>query len=94
MFFFPPCKNSFPFRLIQVFARRQAGVFFEMFGAQWLGYHMSATEPFAQVNQLATVRTKWTVLSGEPGTLLFARWTDDPGPAFIHPLFRDQNLVR
>jgi len=66
-----------------MFARRQAGVFLKMLRAQRLGNHVPAAEPFAEVNQLAAVRTKRAVLSGQPVAFLFANRTFNPVNALI-----------
>ena len=40
-----------------MFARRQVGVFLEMFRLERFGNGVLAAEPFAEVNQLAALRT-------------------------------------
>lgn len=66
-----------------MFARRQAGVFFKMLRAQWLGNHVFALEPLAEVNQPAAARTKRAVLAGKPVALLFTNRTFNPVNALI-----------
>jgi hypothetical protein len=56
--------RSFPF--VQVFSRRQFRKLFEVFRAQWIGNGVFFAKPFAEVNQLATARTKRAVGTGEP----------------------------
>src|SRR5438067_1811153 len=54
------------FVLVQMFSRRQFREFLEMFGAQGIGNGVFFTEPFPQVNQLATARAKGAGRTGEP----------------------------
>ena len=61
-----------------MFAWRQAGVFLKMLRAQWHGNHVFALEPFAEVNQPATVRTKRAIRPGQPVAFLFANRTFNP----------------
>jgi hypothetical protein len=65
--------GSFPF--VQVFSGWQFREFFEVFRAQWIGNGVFLAEPFAEVNQLATPRTKRTVWTGEPVPYSLARGT-------------------
>ena len=51
---------------------RESLIFFKMLRFQWLGNGVFAGEPFPQVNQLAPMRTKRTILAGEPITGLSA----------------------
>ena len=64
--------RSIVFRFVQMFARRQVGVFFKMFRAQRLGNDVLAAEPFSQVNQFAALGTKRPELPGEPVAGFFA----------------------
>ncbi len=64
-------------RFIQVFARRQVGEFFKMLRPERLGNDVLAAEPFAEVNQLATLRTKRPEFSGKPVAGFFASGADD-----------------
>ena len=52
--------------------RREVAVFFEVLGFDRFGDGVLAAEPFAQVNELATMRTKRPVLAREPIAGLFA----------------------
>jgi hypothetical protein len=54
------------FRLVQMFARRQSGEFLKIFRAQRLGNDVLAAEPFAKVNQFASVRAERPVFPGKP----------------------------
>ena len=49
-----------------MFSGRQFREFFEVLRAQRIGNSVLFTEPFAEVNQLATARAKWPVGAGEP----------------------------
>jgi hypothetical protein len=60
-----------------MFARLQVGELLEMLRPQWFRNDMLATEPFAEVNQLAPVRTKWPELSGKPVAGFFACGTNE-----------------
>jgi hypothetical protein len=71
------------FRLVHMFARRQAGVFLKMLRAQRLGNHVPAAEPFAGVNQLAAVRTKRAMRPGQPVAFRFANRIFNPMNALI-----------
>ena len=51
------------FRLVQMFTRRQVGELFKMFRPERLGNRVFGVEPFAEVNQLATVRAERPVFS-------------------------------
>ena len=66
-----------------MFARRQAGVSLKILRAQWLGNHVFAAGPFAEINQLAAVRTKRTLHPGKPAAFLFANRTFNPVNALI-----------
>ena len=66
-----------------MFARRQAGVSFKILRAQWLGNHVFAAGPFAEINQLAAVRTKRTLHPGKSAAFLFANRTFNPVNALI-----------
>ena len=47
-------------------AGRQFGEAFKMFRSQRFGNDVFGTEPFAEIHQLATLRTKRPELSGKP----------------------------
>jgi hypothetical protein len=70
-------SHSINFRFVQMLAGWQIGVFLKMCRAQRFGNGVLAAEPFAEVNQLATVRAERPVFSGEPVTALFADWAFD-----------------
>lgn len=61
------------FRLIQMFAGRQVGIFFEVIRSQRLADGVFLGEPFAQIYQLAALRAKRTVFSIKPRAHLAAR---------------------
>ena len=65
------------FGLVQMFARWELFKFFKMFRAQRLRNHVLFSEPFAQVDELATFGTKRSVRRREPIAALFARGTLD-----------------
>src|SRR5689334_6217266 len=73
------------FRLVQMFARRQIGVFFEMFRPQRLGNGVFAAKPFAEVNQFATLGAKRPEFSREPVAALPARGTFYERIISFHP---------
>ena len=84
MFFkFNNCSLPYVFRQIQMFPRRQVGVFFKMLRAQRLGNHVFAAEPFAEVNQPAAMRAKRAMRPGQPVAFLFANRTFHPVNALI-----------
>src|SRR5437870_325331 len=51
---------------VEVIAGGKFFVFGEMAGAERLGNGMLFAQPFAEINELATMRTEWAVRSGEP----------------------------
>ena len=57
-----------------MFAGRQVGELFKMFRAQGLGNGMFGIEPFTEVHQLATLRTKRPELAGQPVAGFFTGW--------------------
>lgn len=63
------------FRPVEVIASGKVCVFLQMFGTQGFRNRVFAAEPFAEVNQLAAVRTKRRMLAVQPVPSLFARWT-------------------
>src|ERR1017187_2241223 len=77
--FQPPFPNGrslhhfylFRFGFVEILARRQVGVFFKMLRLERFGNGMLATEPFAEVNELAAMRTERAVFSGQPVAGLF-----------------------
>ena len=73
---------SIRFRFVQMLARRQFGKLFKMLGTQRLGNGMFAAKPFAQVNQLAALRTERAEFSSEPVASFFASRAFDL-PVFI-----------
>jgi hypothetical protein len=60
-------------------AWREVGKFFEMFWPQRLGNRVLTPQPFAEVDQAATLGTKRAELSGEPITFLPTGRTLIPG---------------
>jgi hypothetical protein len=70
-------QNSFSVRLVQMFAGRQVCVFFKMLRPQRFGNGVLAAEPFAEVNQLAAMRTKRAVSPGKPVATFLAGGTSD-----------------
>jgi hypothetical protein len=61
-----------------MFTRRQTGVFRKMLRPERLGNNVLAAEPFAEVNQLATMRAKRGEFSGKPVAGFFACGTNSP----------------
>ena len=61
-----------------MFARRQVGELLKMLRPERLGNDVLAAEPFAEVNQLAPMRTKRTEFPGEPVAGFLARGANDP----------------
>jgi hypothetical protein len=51
------------------------GKFFKVFGSQRLGDGVIAAQPFAEVNELASMRAEGRVFSVKPAALLAAGWT-------------------
>src|SRR6476660_8663327 len=60
-------------RIVQVIARRQFGVAFEVLGPQRFGNRMLSAEPFAEVHQPAAAGTERTVRTREPSPPSLAR---------------------
>ena len=60
-------------RFVEMVARRQIGKLFQMLRAQWLGDVVFLAEPFAEINQLAAMRTERAILLCEPITAFLAR---------------------
>jgi hypothetical protein len=61
-----------------MFARRQIGEFLKMLRPERLGNDVLAAEPFAEVNQLAPLRTKRPEFPGKPVAGFFACGANDP----------------
>src|SRR5207302_8770373 len=76
-------------RAIQVFARRQIGVFFEMLRSERFDDGILLIEPFAEVNELAALRAERAVAAGKPVAFFPARRAFD----FRHG-FHGRNAVR
>ena len=76
---FPSIRLGF----VQMFAGRQVGELFKMLGAHRLGYGVLGVEPFAEVHQLATLRTKRPKPAGRPVAGFFARRALRRSPGFI-----------
>ena len=66
-------QNASSFWLVQMFARRQIGELLQVFGAQWRGDIVFLGEPFAEINQLAAMRTERAVFVCKPITAFLAR---------------------
>jgi hypothetical protein len=67
---------------IQVLARGQVGVLFQVLGPKRLADGMFLVEPFTQVNQPATPRAERPVGTGKPVALFLARRAFDSGQRF------------
>jgi hypothetical protein len=75
--------SSIHLRFVQMVAGLQFGEALKMFRSQRFGNDVFAAEPFTEIHQLATLRTKRPELSGKPVAGLAAGWAFRQPPGII-----------